>query len=107
MKLLYNRGGDCMSNKHRGIVKTLYSIIGMIIVGMYTSYYSKDWLGVLLLCYIIFGAILSTFLRLPLFSRLSMYKVSKESYTRADTLFNVLISSVALIVIICSVFGFL
>lgn len=96
-----------MSNKHRGIVKTLYYILCMIIVGMYTSYSSKEWLGVVSLCYIIFGAILSTFLRLPLFSRLSMYKVSKESYTMADTLFNVLISFIALIVIIYSVFGFL
>jgi hypothetical protein len=81
-----------MSSRRRGVLKVLYYIIFIIVVfiGFNSSDKEKDILGIALLGYIIFGALLSIYLKLPLLNRYNFFSVSERNYSNWDTLVNLL-----------------
>jgi hypothetical protein len=78
-----------MSNTSRGIVKFLYYIV---FIGIITVYYfpakKDETFIVVILCYMIFGTILSSCLRLSLLKRTDFFKVDKSYYDNWDLAVN-------------------
>lgn len=91
-----------MNNKKRGLLKIAYYILGIIIAGfVITSYNSLT--SAILAIYLICGAVTSSCLKLPLLSKLYIYKVDKQYYSSVDTFCNILFTVIAIIFLIYTI----
>lgn len=84
-----------MNHKQRIKIKTLYYIIGIIIIAFITTNFTHI-LGLIGFAYVICGSVISIALKLPLLSG-NMFSVDRSNYNNIDTFINVLITILTIV----------